>query len=367
MRTRQQDIIRTGYTGIITNLLVVISKGIVGFTSGSLAILMDAINNLADALSSIITIVGVKLAGRPATDKHPFGYGRIEYFAAIIVSTMIIITGGSSLIESIKGIINPEPLEFNLIGLIIIAVTIVVKFFLGIYTKSKGKQLKSDALISSGTDSLSDCVVSSATLIGAIIFYVTGWNIDCWLAAVISCLIIKSGVEVLLSPVSDLLGSRSSHELIAAIKLKAKEVKGVRGAYDVVLHNYGPEHNMGSLHVEVDESLSAADLHHITHEIQALLYTEFGIFFTVGFYAHHSGGDIAETEGRIREYVLKQDGVLGMHGFFLDQDKKILLFDIVYSFRLQQPVSLRQQIYEWLQNDYSDYTIIINLDKNYSE
>lgn len=366
--TRQQQIVRTGYVGIATNVLVVIGKAAVGFASGSIAIMLDAVNNLADAMSSLVTIVGVKLAGRPADDKHPFGYGRIEYFAAIIVAALILVAGGTSLKESIQGILSPSEMDFSLVSLAIIAATIVVKLLLGIYTKRKGKELSSDALISSGTESMFDCVVSAATLISALIFYLSGLNIDSWLAAVISCLIIKAGIEMLMSPIGELLGSRQSVELTAAVKQRVKEATGVRGVYDVVLHNYGPEQNMGALHVEVDDTMTAADLHHLTRQIQILLIHEFGIFFTVGFYAHHQEGSAAAMEEeKVRQYVMAQEGVLGMHGFYVNHEDKVLSFDIVYSFKLTTPVTLRQHAREWLSKDYPGYTINIGLDRNYSE
>lgn len=365
---RQDQIVRTGYVGIATNMLVVAGKAAVGLASGSMAILLDAVNNLADALSSIITIIGVKLAGRPADDRHPFGYGRIEYLAAIIVAAMILIAGGTSLVESIRGIFEPTELEFTPLGIGIIAVSIVIKLALGLYTKRKGKLLSSDALVSSGTECLFDCIVSGATLVAALIFFLSGWNIDAWMAAIISGLIIKAGIEMLMSPVNELLGSRSSVELTGAIKQRVKGETGVRGVYDVVLHNYGPEQNMGALHVEVDDTLTAAQLHHLTKQIQMLVLHEFGIFVTVGFYAHHQeGSEAAREEETIRTYVMAQTGVLGMHGFYVNHADRVLSFDIVYSFKVHQPITIREQVVQWLQKDYQNYDINIGLDRNYSE
>lgn len=366
--SRQSIIVKTGYIGILTNVIVVAGKGIVGIVSGSMSILLDALNNLADAMSSIITIIGVKLAGRPADDKHPFGYGRIEYFAGIIVAALILAAGGTSLVESIKGIINPSDLEFSVMSISIITITVFIKLGLGLYTKRKGKEVSSDALISSGTECLFDSIVSIATLVSALAFYITGLNIDCWLAAIISCLLIKAGIEMIMSPVNELLGSRSSVELTSSIKTRVKTIEGVRGVYDVVIHNYGPEQNIGALHVEVDDALKASDLHQITKKIQILVLHEFGIIVTVGFYAHHrEGSEASKAEEVVRKYVMKQDGVVGMHGFYINNDDKILSFDIVYSFKVHHPITLRSHIIEWLRNDYQDHNIYIGLDRNYSE
>lgn len=367
MKTRQQEIVNTGYVGICTNVLVAAGKAIIGLVSGSMAVLLDAVNNVADVLSSIITIIGVKLAGLPADDKHPFGYGRIEYFTAVIVAVLIIIAGVTSLIESIGGILKPGDLEFSVIGLIILSTTVAIKYFLGVYTKRKGKALSSDALISSGEECMFDCIVSLATIVSAIVMILTDLNIDAWLAAIIACLIIKAGVEMLMSPVNELLGKANDQELTNAIKQKVNGINGVRGTYDVLIHNYGPEQNLGALHVEVDDTLTASDLHVITRNIQTMMRHEFGMFVTVGFYAHNSDdSDAAKEEARIREHVTHMDGVLGMHGFYVNHSDKILSFDIVYSFKIHQPLTLRQEILDWLSTDYPGYDIYIGLDRNYN-
>lgn len=368
MENRQQQIVRTGYLGIATNVMVASGKAIVGIASGSMAIVLDAVNNLSDAMSSVITIVGVKLAGRPADDKHPFGYGRIEYFTAVIIAAMILLAGGTSLTESLKGLFEESEQEYSVVGLCIIAATVVIKFCLGLYTKRKGKELNSDALIASGADSMFDSIISISTIVSAVITLVFGWSVDCWLAAIISCIILKAGLEMLMSPIRELLGTRSSSELTNAIKAKVREIEYVRGVYDVVIHNYGPQQNMGALHVEVDETLTASEIHHLTRRIQVAVRHEFGIFVTVGFYAHHlEGSDASREEGKIKEHVMTLDGVLGMHGFYVNHEDKVLSFDIVYSFKVSHPISLREEVIGWLQKTYEGYDISIGLDRNYSE
>lgn len=365
---REQEIIRTGYLGIGVNILVAAVKAIIGFLSGSMAIVLDALNNTTDALSSVITIVGTKLAGVPADDKHPFGYGRIEYFTAIIIAAMILVAGSTSLIESVKGIIHPTEPEYSLVGMSLILVSIGAKYFLGAYTQKKGKELSSDALISSGSDSIFDCLISVATIIAALIFYFTSWTLDAWLAAIISFLIIKAGLEMLMNPIRGLLGLRSDPELVNAMKSSVGKEDGVRGVYDVILHNYGPERNLGALHVEVDESMNASDLHHLTRKIQRKVYLEFGIFVTVGFYAHHKEGTPeALEEVAIRNMVMAMPGILGMHGFYVNHEEKMISFDVVYSFDVQNPLTLRNQIVEELAVNYPGYYTSVGLDRNYSE
>lgn len=364
--TRQEKIIRTGYYGVACNILVAAGKAVVGLASGSMAIVMDAVNNITDALSSGLTIVGAKLAGRPADDKHPFGYGRVEYFTAVIIAALILVAGCTSLKQSIEEILNPTSQEYSIVGLSILAATILVKVFLGVYTRRQGKLLSSDSLISSGTECIYDCVVSISTLVSAGVTLCFGVSLDSWLAAIISCLIIKAGLEMLMSPINELLGRSNDPHLTAEIKAKVKGVQGVRGVYDVVLHDYGPEQKIGALHVEVDDQLSAANLHDITRRIQHLLWQEYGIFVTVGFYAHHQPeSHEAKEEARVRKHVLTLDGVLGMHGFYVNPKEKILSFDIVYSFRHKSPISLRHDVTAWLLPDYEGYDIYIGLDRNY--
>lgn len=365
---REQEIIRTGYLGIGVNILVAATKAMIGFLSGSMAIVLDALNNTTDALSSVITIIGTKLAGMPADDKHPFGYGRIEYFTAIIIAAMIIVAGSTSFIESVKGIIHPVEPEYTWVGMGLILLSVGVKYFLGAYTKKKGVKLSSDALISSGSDSMFDCLISVATIIAALVFYFTSLTLDAWLAAIISLLIIKAGLEMLMNPIRGLLGLRSDPELILAIKSIVGKEEGVRGVYDVILHNYGPERNLGALHVEVDESLKASELHHLTRRIQRSVYKGFGIFVTVGFYAHHQEGTPeAMEELTIRNMVMAMPGILGMHGFYVNHEDKIVSFDIVYSFKEKTPLTLRKQITDNLAETYTGYYINVGLDRNYSE
>lgn len=205
-------------------------------------------------------------------------------------------------------------------------------------------------------------------IVSALVFSLSGVNVDCWLAAAISCLIIKAGLEMLMSPVNELLGTRNSSELTSAIKSRVKEETSVRGVYDVVIHNYGPEQNIGALHVEVEDTMTASELHHLTRQIQMLVKREFGIFVTVGFYAHHQEGSMpALEEEKVRKYVMSQDGVLGMHGFYVNHDDRHLSFDIVYSFKVRTPISLRDGVKSWIHSQYPGYEVNIGMDRNFSE
>ena len=211
---RSAQIIRTSVIGIVANVLLAAFKAAVGVIASSVAIVMDAVNNLSDALSSVITIIGTKLSQRPADREHPFGFGRIEYFSAIIIAVIVLSAGITSLIESVKKIFNPTEPSYSTATLIVIIVAIVVKLLLGFYVKKKGKQLNSDALIASGSDALFDAIITTATLVSAGVMLIWGVSLDGILGALISLVIIKAGIEMLASPVNELLGARVSPDFV---------------------------------------------------------------------------------------------------------------------------------------------------------
>ena len=200
MVERQSKIIRTSVVGILANVALAAFKAGVGLLANSIAVVLDAVNNLSDALSSVITIVGMKLASKPADKEHPFGHGRIEYFTALIIALIVLAAGVTSLIESVKKILNPEPSDFTVVSLIIIGVAIFVKLVLGRYVKRAGEEVNSDALIASGEDARFDAVISLTTLISAGVMMLFGLQLDGWLGAAIALVIIKAGVEMVLSP-----------------------------------------------------------------------------------------------------------------------------------------------------------------------
>ena len=216
--SREKTIIRTSIIGIIANVFLAGFKAAIGLLSNSIAITLDAVNNISDAGSSLITIVGAKLAGREPDKKHPFGYGRIEYLSAMIISVIVLYAGITSLVESVKQIIHPETPDYSVISLVIVAVAVVVKFFLGRYVKATGEKVNSDSLINSGEDARLDSVISASTLVAAVIFLAFGLSLEAWLGAIISLIIIKSGVEMLKETVSRILGENNDPELAKVIK-----------------------------------------------------------------------------------------------------------------------------------------------------
>ena len=247
---RDRLIVRTSIIGIITNVFLAAFKVAIGLLSHSIAVVLDAVNNLSDALSSLITIIGTKLSAKLPDKKHPLGYGRIEYLTALVVAAIVLYAGATSLVESVKKIIHPETADYSVVSLVIIAVAGVVKLLLGRYVKAQGKKANSAALEASGADASFDAVLSASVLLSAIIFLIWGVSLEAWVGVVISGFIIKSGIEMITETLDDILGKRADAELTGKIRSSVLEEDEVRGVYDIIVNNYGPNKNTCSLHVE---------------------------------------------------------------------------------------------------------------------
>ena len=362
---RAKKITQTSVVGIIANVFLAAFKAAVGLISGSIAIVLDAVNNLTDALSSVITIVGVKLARRRPDNKHPFGYGRIEYFSAIIISVIVLAAGVTSLIESVKKIFHPEMPDFSTVTIIIVALAVVVKFFLGRYVKAQGKRYNSDALVASGSDASFDAIISAATLLGALITLIFHITLDGYIGAVISIFIIKAGIEMLLESVSSVMGNRADSETTREIKETVCSVDGVLGAYDLILHNYGPDSAIGSVHVEIPDTMEAGDIHRMTRRIQGTVLEKFHVFLTVGVYAVDS--EHTEERAKITELALAHDGVIGAHGIFFDDERKTVSLDLVIDFTVKDKSELSETVSEEIRGILPGYEVYINFDANYSD
>ncbi|MBQ6813356.1 MAG: cation transporter [Methanobrevibacter sp.] len=328
--SRQEKIVKTSIIGIVVNLILVVFKATIGILVNSIAITLDAVNNLTDALSSIITIIGAKLAGRAPDKNHPYGYGRIEYFASVIIAAIVLWAGITALMESWPKIFNPDVTSYTTVSLIIIAVAVVVKFVLGRYVKGVGEEINSQALIASGSDAFFDGILSLSTLIAAVISIFFHISLEGILGVIISIVIIKASIDMLRETIDSMLGERVDSELSRKIKDSVCEFPEVYGAYDLSLHNYGPERMEGSVHVEVDDSLSALEIHNLSRKISYKIYEEFSIILTVGIYARND--DYKEIRDDLYDLVSKYDEVIEVHGFMAYEEQKLITFDIIVDF-----------------------------------
>ena len=365
---RNKQIIRTSVVGVAANVLLAAFKAVVGLMAGSVAVVMDALNNLSDAMSSVITIVGTKLSERPADHEHPFGHGRIEYFSAIIIAVIVLMAGIGALVESIRKIIEPTTPTFTAATLTVIVVAIVVKIVLGRYVKRQGERLKSDALIASGADALFDAVVTLATLVSAGIMLLWGVNLDGVFGILISLVILKAGWEMLSSPVNELLGSRISPEFVAELKNEVMGFDKVYGVFDIIMNSYGPDMIIGSLHVNVPDTMTAREIHGLTREISRSIYEKMHVILTVGIYAIPTGDSKqAKLQRKIMQMVSKHDEVMQVHAFFYYEEKKLVTLDIVPKDWVKDEKGLVETLRAELEERYPELTFSLVLDHNYSE
>ena len=371
---REKRIIMTSSIGIGGNIALVALKAIVGLITASVSIILDAVNNLTDALSSIITIVGTKLANKRPDKKHPFGYGRIEYLTSMLISFLILFAGGTAIYESIQSIVHywtidfPKgslPSSYSIVTLVLIGVGILFKIGIGVFFKIQAKKANSDALDASGTDALWDSVLSAGTLVGAIIVYTAGFYTEGYIGVVIGIFIIKAGISTMLDSLSQIVGERIDDQLAHQMKSDVCSVEGVKGAYDLIVNSYGLERSYGSVHVEVDDNLTAKEIQSIERKVTYLLFEKYHIIFTIGIYAQNdSTPQLKEMKDTIRKICKEDSNILQLHGFYVDEETKSMNFDLVISFNEKQPEALAEKIRQKVIAVYPDYHCFIAIDQD---
>ena len=368
MENRGKVIVRTSIIGILANVGLVILKAIVGLFANSIAIIMDAINNLSDALSSTITIIGTKLSQKKPDAKHPYGHGRVEYITSLAIGVIIIVAGVGAIVESIISIIENREPTFNIISLVLIAIAVVVKIIIGLYFRHVGKKVNSEALKGSGMDALFDALLSFGTLISIVVSLFWKINIEGYIGAVIGLFMIKSGIDVLRTSLSSIIGERTSKETSEAIKHLVCQNPEVKGAYDLIVNNYGPDRGIGSIHIEVNDDMTAKDIHPLTRKIATQVYQEFGIIMTVGIYASNNSDPIInDIRTSIQQEVLKHENIKQIHGFYCDQESKSISFDVIVDFKDPDAPKLIQEIKNNLENKYPEFHFYIVEDKDFSD
>ena len=361
---REKIIVRTGFIGIIANVFLAGFKAVIGFISGSIAITLDAVNNLTDVLSSVITIITTKLAGRTPDKKHPYGHGRIEYLSAMIIAVIILYAGITSLVESVKKIISPETPDYAPVSLIIIAVAVAVKIVLGLYVRATGEKVNSDSLVASGKDALLDAVISTSTLVAAGIFLIWHVSLEAWLAAVISLVIIKAGIDMLREGISSVLGERADSELSLKVLSTIRSYPEVSGAYDLIINNYGPDRYTGSVHIELPADYSVKELDLLQRKISEKVYLETGVGLTgISVYAKQEDSAFSNrVYGDLRDILAQHPEVLQLHGFSVDEKEKMIRFDVVVDFDEQDREGLIAHIIGDVKNALPGYDVVVAAD-----
>ncbi len=364
---REKTIVRTSVFGILVNVVLVAFKSFVGILAGSIAVILDAVNNLSDALSSVITIIGTKLAGKAPDKKHPFGHGRIEYITSVVIAVIVLFAGFTALKESVEKIITPDPTEHSAISITIIAVAVAVKFFFGLYVKKVGNKVNSGALVASGTDALFDSLLSLTTLVAAVLNVAFGFVLDGYLGVLISLIILKAGFGILSDTLSSIIGRRTDKEITDKLKERILSFDEVNGVYDMILHDYGPNKVIGSVHVEVRDDMTAKEIHKLTRNISADVFMTYGIILTVGIYAsQNSSEESVKIKSDLDEVVKGFPDVLQTHGFYVDEQVKTVTFDLIIAFGAQTE-KIKDEIVAYLSERHPDYKFFVVLDSDFSD
>lgn len=366
---RNRQVVRASAVGIAANVLLAGFKALVGMLSNSIAIILDAVNNLSDALSSIITIIGTKLANKRPDREHPYGHGRGEYVTTIAISVIIMWAGIAALQEAVERILNPETATYTAITLAVVAVATVVKIFLGRYTQQVGRRTHSGTLVASGKDALLDAVISTSTLVAAGIYLIWGISLEAWLGAAIALVIIKAGIDILREAMSDILGQRVDSELSRAVKRTICTFPEVHGAYDLAISDFGPDQIRGSVNIEVDDCMSAAAIAQLSRRIQQRVAADHGVLLnSVGIYSTNTDNPEADAlRKHISQIVWDHAHVLEMHGFYVNRQTRTITFDVVIGYDAADRQAVYRDICEQVRAAYPEWTVEVILDADVSD
>lgn len=368
MIDRSKTIVKTSVIGILTNFFLVVLKAIIGLLAGSVSIFMDAINNLSDVLSSVVTIIGTKLSQKKPDKEHPYGHGRIEYLTSLFIGIIIVLAGVGAIIESIMSIIRGDKPSFDVVWVFLIALAVVAKILLGLYYRYMGKKVNSESLKGSGIDALFDAFLSFGTLISIIVMLAWNVNIEGYIGSIIGLFMIRSGIGVLIHSMSSIIGERTSKETIEAIKHIIYQDPAVSGAYDLFITNFGPDFGVGSIHIEVNDQLTATDLHTITKRLADRIQERFGIVMTIGVFAsNNSNPVIAKIREDIKKVVETSEVLKEVHGFYCNQEAKIITFDVVSDYEEENADIAIKKVEDDLNNKYPDYHFCIIKDEDIIE
>lgn len=321
-----------GVVGIVSNLILCIMKILIGLVSRSIAIIADGINNLADASSSIITLVGFKLASQPEDEDHPYGHARIEYLTGLFISIVIIVIGLQLLRTSIDKILHPEPLEFSCLTIIILVAAILIKLWQSMFNRSIGRKIRSVTLMATAADSRNDVISTSAVLISVIVGKFTGIQIDGYMGCLVALFIIWSGIQLVRETTSPLLGEAPDQELVDSIAEIVKKEPGVLGIHDLMVHNYGPGKIFASMHIEVDADGDLMESHDMIDNIEKRIKDELHVEFVVHMDPVKTDDPlITKMKKIIADALLPLDGVDNIHDFRIvpGPTHTNIIFDVV--------------------------------------
>lgn len=364
---REKTIIKTSIVGILGNVLLVTGKIIVGLIAHSVSIITDAVNNLTDALSSIVTIVGTKLSNKKPDKKHPFGHGRVEYVTSTIIAMIIFLAGFLAIFESIQSLINGEEPSYDIWAFIIIGIAIAIKIGLGLFFRVMGKKTNSDALKASGLDALLDALLSTGTLVAALVSYFTGVHIEPYVGILIGLFIIRTGIEVFRESISKIIGERSDTAVSSAIIKSIAEFDQVHGVYDLIINNYGVDRNIASVHVVVDDSLTAKEIQLLERQISTMCFQKYHTLMTVGVYARNESDDcVKEIRKNVADIIASHEEIIQYHGFYVDEASKTISVDIIITFNTDKTQEIYADVVNKIKELYPEYNVVVILDTDFT-
>ena len=368
--------VRTAYgvlaslVGIVCNLLLFVGKLAVGLVLHSVSVMADAFNNLSDAASSVIGFIGVKMAEKPADEEHPFGHGRIEYIAALIVSFLVIEVGFTFFKNAIAKIRTPEELSFNRISMGILLASVAVKLWLSFFNKKLGKRVNSTVMQATATDALGDVVTTLATMGSILFFYFTKINIDGYVGLVVSLLVMWAGVGIAKDTLEPLIGQSVDPKLYREISEFVESYDGILGSHDLIVHNYGPTKSLASIHAEVPNNVDIETSHEIIDRIERDAAKKLGIFLVIHMDpVETADAQVAEVKAEVQEVLHQMDERLSLHDFrMVDGEKWInLIFDVVvpFSYGENDRPKLREAIEEKVSSLDERYHCVITFDSGF--
>ncbi len=366
--TRNNVLKRTAILGIVSNAAIAAVKILIGFFSGSVAIMSDAANNASDMLSSVVTIMGFNLAKRKPTHTHPLGFGRMEYISALFVAFIVLFTGGAFFRTSVDRIQNPSPVTISMPMLFILLLTIAVKVILWRINQKNGKKIESEALSASGTDALSDALATSVTIIAAVISLFTSFPIDGWAGIIVSIFILYAGVKSVVDTVSAIVGERPSKETVREIRSIIAKHPPLSGGYDIQIHTYGPSRMIGTCNVEVPSDAKGEEIFDAMTDAQTEIMDSMGIYFTFGMYAVNSDNPVVILMKREVLKVLKSvsPDVISIHAFHVHLNDSRVHFDVVVDFSLTDYAAFRKNASKALTEAFPTYSFQFNIDPDYA-
>ncbi len=368
--------VRTAYgvlsslVGIVCNLLLFVGKLAVGLVLHSVSVMADAFNNLSDAASSVIGFIGVKMAEKPADEEHPFGHGRIEYIAALIVSFLVIEVGFTFFKNAIAKIRTPEELSFNRISMGILLASVVVKLWLSFFNKKLGKRINSTVMQATATDALGDVVTTLATMGSILFFYFTKINVDGYVGLAVSLLVMWAGVGIAKDTLEPLIGQSVDPKLYREISEFVESYDGILGSHDLIVHNYGPTKSLASIHAEVPNNVDIETSHEIIDRIERDAAKKLGIFLVIHMDpVETADAQVAEVKAEVQEVLHQMDERLSLHDFrMVDGEKWInLIFDVVvpFSYGENDRPKLREAIEEKVRSLDERYHCVITFDSGF--